>query len=38
MIARLAAGFDAAGLLFLEIVHELRDHCFLNTEFFQAGM
>ena len=34
MIAGLAAGFDAAGLLFLEIVYEFRDDCFFHAKLF----
>ena len=38
MVAGFAARFDAAGFLFLEIVYEFGDDCFLNAKFFLTGM
>jgi hypothetical protein len=38
VIARLAARFDATGLLFLEVVHQFGDDCLFHAKLFQTGM
>jgi hypothetical protein len=38
MVARLAAWFHTARLLFLKIVHEFRDDSLFHAKLFQAGM
>jgi hypothetical protein len=38
MVARLPTGFDAAGLLVVKKIYQLRDHGLFNAESLLAGM